>query len=507
MAEHETKVKKTVDAISRYDENILVGKGKPLHFPIPPVQDVAVVHAILAALLRLMATAVEESRTGEKTSSPAKGVQEEQHNEPEKSSLKGRNEADAVLSKGRKSLPFQLRSLLLLSAEIKPLGRETMPLVNIMGQGMDQLLRHQAKQLLYAFGFGGTGVDSHCTGIVMTLVHIEVIQLRFTLESFEFDLLSTGKLPLFPKDCIEEKLVNWKCSNSKDKQEEIKKFLVELFPESADGNASGNSSGIPKGLVMLWKLLNTSSADLFKDYCDGGHYVAEGGGEQYALGVCLGSGAFGDVYSVVDSQEHVIKVAKSGYIPEILDEIETLRSLESENPHIPKLVNHGNLRVLIRSRAVVLPAMMTCPRGESNAHQVFLTIGDDEDELCAVATQMLSALKHAHAKQLCHLDVKPSNIVLVSREPPRYLLVDWGCSRKMCDEVNGFIGSDNYAHDYVHMMDREQKDWKPVEQLDKASLLYTLVVLSRKKEVERIAADWKLTNLQEIKDAADWKKS
>jgi serine/threonine protein kinase len=117
---------------------------------------------------------------------------------------------------------------------------------------------------------------------------------------------------------------------------------------------------------------------------------------------------------------------------------------------------------------------------------MFLTIGDDEDELCAVATQMLSALKHAHAKQLCHLDVKPSNIVLVSREPPRYLLVDWGCSRKMCDEVNGFIGSDNYAHDYVHMMDREQKDWKPVEQLDKASLLYTLVALSRNGQVPQI---------------------
>lgn len=517
-ADYKTKVQDTVNAILNYNVGETdVGDERSLYIPIPPGQEVGAVQPILSALVRVMANLVEESRIAKQNPFPAKDVQKERYIEPPDRRSKWRK-VDLVFSKDGKSFPFELRSLLSLTEEIKLLR-----LFEFLSEGMDQQLGHQAKRLLYAFDFGGVGVDAYCTGIVMTMASIEVVQVCFERDSFEIKLRSTGKLPLLPNDCV-KKLLQWDCSENE--KEEIKLFLDELFPSDKSSN---DASDIPKGLVTLWKLLNTPSRELFKDYWDDGKYTASGDdSSRYEVDDRLGSGTFGEVYSVKNEKQYVIKVVKSGQSPAIEVEIDVLKRL-SENgngsEHIPTFKSEGTLCVSIRNQLVQLPAMMTSPKGGLNTRDLCMGVNFAWSEICTVAENVLSALLYAHSKGLCHLDVRPSNIVQVPGDPTRYLLVDWGCSRKMGKKVEGFIGSENYAHDHIHAMDAEMRSWIPRAEFDKASLLYTLVALfkngrvpwkhdagteltkSRKKKVDGIIEKWELKNLQDLKNSADWKES
>jgi hypothetical protein len=110
--------------------------------------------------------------------------------------------------------------------------------------------------------------------------------------------------------------------------------------------------------------------------------------------------------------------------------------------------------------------------------------------------------------------------------------VDWGCARKIGKETKGFIGSHFYAHNYIHEKDATKGNlcWKPISEFDKASLLYTLVVLShngrvpwrhakpcliegRKRAVNDIVASWKqdgkgqVDHLEDLEKAANWTES
>jgi hypothetical protein len=110
--------------------------------------------------------------------------------------------------------------------------------------------------------------------------------------------------------------------------------------------------------------------------------------------------------------------------------------------------------------------------------------------------------------------------------------VDWGCAREIGKETKGFIGSYYYAHNHIHEKDAEEDNpsWKPISEFDKASLLYTLVVLShkgrvpwrhaepglievRKQAVNDIVTSWKqggkeqVDHLEDLEKAADGTES
>ena len=49
-----------------------------------------------------------------------------------------------------------------------------------------------------------------------------------------------------------------------------------------------------------------------------------------------------------------------------------------------------------------------------------------EDRARILATKLLSALAYLHQRKLCHLDIKPQNIMLKTSDPSELRLIDFG---------------------------------------------------------------------------------
>ncbi|MCE4624915.1 MAG: serine/threonine protein kinase [Desulfurococcales archaeon] len=113
-----------------------------------------------------------------------------------------------------------------------------------------------------------------------------------------------------------------------------------------------------------------------------------------------------------------------------------LRSLTREAVHWEDLGSHPNIVRLYEWGLEPLPwLLLEYVEGHREGGRTYRSLADllasrGRLPLCTsllIARDTLSALEHAHRREIAHLDVKPSNILLV--QGPRAKLTDWGLSR------------------------------------------------------------------------------
>ena len=66
-----------------------------------------------------------------------------------------------------------------------------------------------------------------------------------------------------------------------------------------------------------------------------------------------------------------------------------------------------------------------------------------EDEVIIMADHILRALDYLHSKNLVHRDIKPHNILVRSRQPPYFMLCDFGLANHTPD-LQTFCGTASY---------------------------------------------------------------
>lgn len=144
--------------------------------------------------------------------------------------------------------------------------------------------------------------------------------------------------------------------------------------------------------------------------------AASGGMGQVFEGRELGSGRRVAVKLVSDKRPDLARFAA---------EAEILERLESE--YVVGYVAHG----VTRSGQPYL--VMEWLEGETLAHRVAKG-GLPIEAVVTVARRIANALAAAHERNVVHRDVKPSNILLVDRDPARAKLIDFGIARQLDHE-------------------------------------------------------------------------
>lgn len=94
-----------------------------------------------------------------------------------------------------------------------------------------------------------------------------------------------------------------------------------------------------------------------------------------------------------------------------------------------------------------------------------------------IGLSLLVTLEHLHAKQLCHRDVRPDNIIVLENEMP--LLIDWVSMATIGEEADDYVGTTHYAS--VEVLDSLIDGVAPTPSAkhDLESLVYSIYSLSR----------------------------
>jgi Protein kinase domain len=394
-----------------------------------------------------------------------------------KSGRSSKRRIDFVLSEEEESsrLPI-VPALLGLVAEVKPVSRKGVSFEKLTQQGANQVLGHLAKILRDSFELGGIGVDRKVSGLVLTLVSVEVIELElFGMGSSEICVTkrSSGLQPLFHLDTASRANL---CDNT-----DLSAFSYICSDEEAPA----------EGFQWLCRLLACpdekppSFTAKVASCCFGDR--------ELNLGERLGSGAFSVVYKPAEGAGTFIKIPKT---PRALEHLQTeVRALmELTHDSIPKL------RETRDDCLSTLKVTAHCMSSEQKCLCLKGTVGDSATEatiapyvrgekeglvplLNRIYSEILSAVLYAHEKNWAHLDIRPSNcIVHIPPDRPadaQVLLIDWGCAAKMTEKIKGFRGCFPFAHD--NLLAEKQSDWKPTAEYDLASVAYTLASLSQGK--------------------------
>ena len=151
----------------------------------------------------------------------------------------------------------------------------------------------------------------------------------------------------------------------------------------------------------------------------------------YEVGKLLGEGSFGKVYNVqhrISGESRVCKKiaklkGKEGMkVEEILQEIESMATLD--HPNVIKVYEY------FQDRDSVSQIMEPCYGGElqDRINDVYQKgkPSYSEDFVCDVMKQTLRALAFMHSHNFMHKDLKPQNIMLVSKESASIKVIDFG---------------------------------------------------------------------------------
>ncbi|CAJ1454026.1 unnamed protein product, partial [Effrenium voratum] len=151
----------------------------------------------------------------------------------------------------------------------------------------------------------------------------------------------------------------------------------------------------------------------------------------YDIGKLLGEGSFGKVYNVqhrIAGESRVCKkIAKlkgrdGMKVEEILQEIESMATLD--HPNVIKVYEY------FEDRDSVSQIMEPCYGGElqDRINDVFQKGQPRYDEtfVCDVMKQTLRALAFMHSHKFMHKDLKPQNIMLVSKDSSSIKVIDFG---------------------------------------------------------------------------------
>ena len=227
--EYKTKIGKTVESIFALDD------GQPSETTYLPKSATCeetdgvqpVLYAIVRGLAKKIATIRNNDGTRNDSTAQRDHILREQYLPPECDQREPQRYIDLVLNMEEENFAAAVEIVLGIPAEVKPLDRQGEDFHKLHKQGGNQVMSHLAKQLIEAFNFAGVGVDSVATGLVMTMVSVEVIQLEQTgvgTPDTKLVKKSTGIQPLYDKETTLHILADMQ-GTKRDKIVEL------LFPE------------------------------------------------------------------------------------------------------------------------------------------------------------------------------------------------------------------------------------------------------------------------------------
>lgn len=334
-------------------------------------------------------------------------------------------------------------------------------------QAREQVIGHLAKQLLCSFDFGGIGQNDIVCGVVLSMVSIQVLEMRLTkIGTNEVKLVfrQTPHVPLF-------------------RRFELPQGIQTEFDWDMDSNGvlllAGAMLDIPRMSLFGEQIKCTVDDESAKNFFSNSEEARKHTGIE--IQSLLGSGSFAHVVQLDNNA--FMKVPRSRRMVRSLQrECEKLTMLDPgvNEGWIPKTMPWGvsvvNLFIrneisqmeVLRLTGIVGVSLGTYCKNRSLADHYIHT----------VIHEVYKALRYAHSKNIVHMDVRPSNIVVkVKLEGNKtvldVLLADWGCSlsHEETIERGKFIGCTPYAHD--KLLGERTNKLRPKHEFDFASLGYT----------------------------------
>ena len=163
----------------------------------------------------------------------------------------------------------------------------------------------------------------------------------------------------------------------------------------------------------------------------------------------LGAGAMGTVYlgrTQSGSMRVAIKRVKDCYsnVPEIRQRAQLEGSLKFAHPNLVEMLGYCEVQPN-RGPVFIISKFVQGVNIDEFVRQLFSNTGPNRQQrLCNVFFPVLDALNYLHAKGICHLDIKPSNIMVQNGNNVR--LMDLGIAQtgKPFDS-GGTMGTPQYA--------------------------------------------------------------
>jgi serine/threonine protein kinase len=197
-------------------------------------------------------------------------------------------------------------------------------------------------------------------------------------------------------------------------------------------------------------------------------------------------------------ENQVIKLSRYGAKIALEQEAKVLKELKCDSGCIPRWVGSDDLKVVIGGIPVVLPALVTEPRGISIG-MMLATLNRNAtcDALLAIGQKLVDALSFIHERGFHHHDVSPKNIMFNNRTQEAFL-IDFGLAARDTDSLKGFRGTTLYAHSFIFGQ-YPRKLWKSEPKYDYTSLALSMAVLSKGGK-----CPWKQFDPRYLDDIEDW---
>lgn len=180
---------------------------------------------------------------------------------------------------------------------------------------------------------------------------------------------------------------------------------------------------------------------------------------RYCLDKLIGKGSFGKVYQIIRLSDHKVFACKfqnkcktlemyGGNLKEAVKRVrmEIELGLRLQHPNIVKIHEIMETNTYI---SIVMERMY----GGNLCSYAMRRDLVREEHVAVIVSQIVAAVDFIHSKNLIHRDIKLENIMLMKQlstddfEAPVVKLIDFGCSRSLCDGSNAesFVGSGYFA--------------------------------------------------------------
>uniref|UniRef100_A0A8B9UKU3 non-specific serine/threonine protein kinase n=1 Tax=Anas zonorhyncha TaxID=75864 RepID=A0A8B9UKU3_9AVES len=132
--------------------------------------------------------------------------------------------------------------------------------------------------------------------------------------------------------------------------------------------------------------------------------------EGYRVLGAVGGGSFGTVYKA--RRRHSAQVVAMKFIPKVGRSRQELRSLRREM-EVMRGLRHPNIVRMLDSFETEQEVVVVTEYAEGELFQILEDDGSlPEEQVQAIAAQLVSALYYLHSHRILHRDMKPQNILL-----------------------------------------------------------------------------------------------
>ncbi len=137
-----------------------------------------------------------------------------------------------------------------------------------------------------------------------------------------------------------------------------------------------------------------------------------------------------------DSAEQFDWIYRSGLAVKTFDFVSDKRIIEHELNHWVTL-DHPAILPLLKIGRLNFHLGAVMPMREGSLHDLLVENGAlSEKEVLSILSQLISGLDYAYRHwALLHLDLKPSNVLILSKNPLKVQIADWGISRLAGDRM------------------------------------------------------------------------